>query len=149
MLEAFAELTAILVAASQGVLDFLQYKHENFYITDCWANVHGRGGTNPLHIHPNNLLSGVYYLKVPPDSGDIVFADPRPQAGIIIPAVREHTPVNAFKQRVTPAPGKLPMFHSWFEHAVEPNRSDEERISVAFNVMLHGKVGYASGGPEL
>ncbi len=142
----FAGLTEAIVAASKGVLDFLQYKYENFYITDCWANTHGKGGTNHLHKHPNNLLSGVYYVQVPPGSGDIVFVDPRPQSGIIIPAVRERTPFNSFKQRITPEAGKLLMFHSWFEHEVEPNKSEVERVSIAFNIMLHGRVGYESGG---
>ena len=32
--------------------------------------------------------------------------------------------------------GTLLLFPSWLEHSVDANRSDEERISISFNLMF-------------
>jgi hypothetical protein len=34
-------------------------------ITGCWANVNPPGSYHPTHNHPNNFLSGVYYVDIP------------------------------------------------------------------------------------
>jgi uncharacterized protein (TIGR02466 family) len=84
-------------------------------------------------------------VRAPKNCGDIVFQDPRRQAVVLIPAVSEFTPHNASTHSIMPQQGRLIMFHSWFQHMVEANRSDEERISIAFNIMLRGSVGHTSG----
>ena len=148
-LEPFQPLTRSFVAASQGVLEFLKYSYTHFEITDCWANVNRRGESHSLHSHPNNFLSGVYYVRAPENCGNIVFSDPRPQASVLIPHVTERNPYNSFKHSIKPKEGRLLMFHSWFQHLVEANQSEEERISISFNVLLRGRIGYSSGGAEL
>lgn len=147
-LEAFQPLANCMMAASQGVLDFLKCRYEGFAITNCWANVNGKGQAHRIHSHPNNYLSGVYYVRAPEKCGDIVFHDPRPQSIVLLPQVSERTPFNSSKHRITPEEGRLLVFHSWFQHLVEANESDEERISISFNVMLRGNVGYESGGAQ-
>lgn len=99
-----------------------------------WANINGPGAMNNLHNHPNCLLSGTYYIDTPPAAGNIVFRDPRESAHIFQPPYRperQRPPVQA----VTPVPGMLIVFPSWLLHAVEPNASGEERMSVAFNAI--------------
>ena len=147
-LEAFQPLTDCMMAASKGVLDFLKCRYEGFAITNCWTNINPKGESHRIHSHPNNYLSGVYYVRAPEKSGDIVFHDPRPQSIVLLPQVAERTPFNASKHSITPKEGTLLVFHSWFQHLVEANQSDEERISISFNIMLRGNVGYESGGAE-
>ena len=36
--------------------------------------------------------------------------------------------------KMEPEDNKLILFPSWLEHDVEPSKSDEDRISIAFNV---------------
>src|SRR3546814_1269937 len=52
----------------------------SFEVTGCWANINPQTGMNPAHMHPNNFLSGVYYVSLPGDTGEIVFSDPRPRS---------------------------------------------------------------------
>jgi uncharacterized protein (TIGR02466 family) len=144
-MEAFRPLTQAFATATAGVLDFLKSRYERFDVTSCWANINYRGESARVHTHPNNFLSGVYYVRAPKNCGDIVFQDPRRQAVVLIPSVSEWTPYNASTQSITPQEGRLLLFHSWFQHMVEANRSEEERISIAFNVMLRGSVGHTSG----
>ena len=82
------------MGAARSVLDFLKYRYADCYITDCWANVCRRGEHHRAHIHPNNVLSGVYYAAAPNGCGDIVFDDPRPQTKVLMPDLRELTPLN-------------------------------------------------------
>ena len=145
-LEEFKPLMERFSAGSTRVLDYLRLEYDDFVITDSWANINPPGHSHMVHTHPNNFLSGVYYLKAPKDSGDIEFLDPRQQALVLQPRIKEQTINNAWKHRITPQEGQLLIFHSWFQHQVQENRSEEERVSISFNIMLKGSVGVESAG---
>ena len=49
-------------------------------IPQLWVNVNKRNDWNLIHQHGTYHLAGTYYVKVPKDSGRIVFRDPRPAA---------------------------------------------------------------------
>lgn len=112
---------------------------ENINITfECtaWANVNPAGTGNKLHNHPGSHWSGVYYVRTPPDCGEIEFLDPR--LGVNMVTAR-HRLLDIFGQnqiRVQPRSGLTVMFPSWLYHSVGDNRSSEDRISIAFNVAL-------------
>ncbi len=127
----------------RGALDFLRVKYENVGMTSLWFNVSRPGYSHKTHVHPNNILSGVYYLRGSAKAGDIVFDDPRPQASVLLPDIIESTKFNAHSFQLPPEPGQLVMFPSWLPHRVAVNRGDEERISISFNVMLKGAYGFA------
>lgn len=87
-----------------------------------WLNVNYYGGYNTLHNHSAkqpekyvNIVSGVYYVKVPKDSGRIIFYE------------------NGNEIPVSPVDNQLILFDNNLYHAVEPNLSEEVRISIAFN----------------
>src|SRR5581483_12362311 len=96
-----------------------------------WINLHDRGGFNFLHLHEGSLLSGSFYLQVPPGSGEFVFRDPRP--GVIHNCVKGPQPNGHCDISLTPSAGLLVLFPCWMEHYVEPHDGDEPRITVAFN----------------
>jgi uncharacterized protein (TIGR02466 family) len=98
-----------------------------------WINMHDRGGFNFLHVHEGCLLSGCFYLKVPKDSGHLVFRDPRP--GVVHGPIKGSVPNGYADIHLTPATGLLVLFPSWLEHYVEPHGSDDPRISISFNVV--------------
>jgi len=98
-----------------------------------WVNLHDRGGFNFLHVHEGCLLSGSFYLKVPPGSGKFVFRDPRP--GVIHGYVKGAVPNGYSDIQLTPETGLLVLFPCWMEHYVEPHESDEPRVVIAFNAL--------------
>lgn len=147
-MEPFAPLMNCVTEGARRVLDFLKLEYEDYVITDSWANVNPPGHSHMIHTHPNNFLSGVYYVKAPEGSGDIEFVDPRQQALVLQPRVKVQTPQNAWKQRISPREGNLLIFHSWFQHQVKENLSKEDRISISFNIMLKGSVGVESAGAQ-
>jgi len=130
------EFVACVNAAAAIVLDSLKVGHPGFRITGCWANVNAPGAGHPVHSHPNNYLSGVYYVRTRPGADTINFHDPRPQAGIIRPPVRELTAENTDQVVVRVTDGTMLMFPAWLPHSVDANHSDRPRISLGFNVMF-------------
>jgi len=123
-------------SAVEGILGFLKIGHRGFEITGCWANVNAIGASHRSHRHPNNYLSGVYYVHAPPGADSIHFHDPRVQAGIIRPPVSALTAQNTDLVATRVREGQLLVFPAWLEHSVSPNASDSERVSVSFNVMF-------------
>jgi uncharacterized protein (TIGR02466 family) len=95
-----------------------------------------RGASHRRHAHPNNFLSGVYYVRTPAGADTINFHDPRVQGAVIRPPVVELSAANTDQVVVRVCEGTLLMFPAWLEHSVDANASDEERISVSFNVMF-------------
>ncbi len=136
--ESFAELVACVNAATVEALEFQKIGHEGFTITGCWANVLAPERAHRAHSHPNNFLSGVYYVKSQAGADTVNFHDPRAQTRIIRPPVAELTADNTDQVVVKVRDGTLLLFPAWLEHSVDENRSAEERISVSFNVMFTG-----------
>jgi uncharacterized protein (TIGR02466 family) len=101
---------------------------------ECWANVNCKYAYNDVHNHPNAMLSGVYYVKAQADCGELALLDPRKQANVMLPGFSERTPLNSPLQRFAPEVGRLVIFPSWLEHGVDQNLSDEDRISISFNI---------------
>jgi uncharacterized protein (TIGR02466 family) len=132
----FAELAAVIRAGAKGVFEFLEIDRPTFEITGCWVNINPKGGLNTRHTHPNNFLSGTYYVQVPPGANRIVFEDPRPQAMTMLPRVRKPTRFVANEQSVEVRPGRMVLFPAWLTHGVPANPGETERISVSFNVMF-------------
>ncbi|MGQ0802383.1 MAG: TIGR02466 family protein [Actinomycetota bacterium] len=86
--------------------------------------------------HPNNFLSGVYYVQVAPGADTINFHDPRPQTSVIRPPVTELTAQNTDQVVVPVEGGTLLLFPAYLEHSVDANDSDDVSISLSFNVMF-------------
>ena len=134
--ESSAGLVRAVEGAVREVLEFLKIGHREFELTGCWANVAAPGGWHRMHSHPNNFLSGVYYVQVQEGADTINFHDPRPQTGIIRPPVTELTAYNTDQVVVKVAVGTLLVFPAWLPHSVDPNASAADRVSVSFNVMF-------------
>jgi len=134
--EEFQELVSCVNDATKSILRFLRIGREVLEITGCWATVLAKRAIHKAHSHPNNFLSGVYYVRVGPGTNTINFHDPRSQTRVIRPPVIELTAENTDQVVVSVANGTLLMFPSYLEHSVDANMSEEERISISFNVMF-------------
>lgn len=132
----FQELAEIIHMAATSVLDFLRIVYESIELTGCWANISPPGDGHKPHTHPNNYLSGVYYVQTQKGADNISFDDPRPQTNVISPVTSAITDENAGQIHIGTRNGMLLLFPSWLQHQVPPNKSASARISIAFNVMF-------------
>ena len=120
------------------------YKYEHLdrkpRLGNMWANINPPGGMNQSHIHPNALFSGVDYIKSSPKSGRLKIYDPRPGVQLNMPIKKSGDPGKDLwrEANIDPIPGRIIMFPSWLWHAVEPNESNDIRISVSFNFIQDG-----------
>ena len=107
---------------------------------NMWANINPPGGMNQPHIHPNSLFSGVYYVKSQPKAGRLKIYDPRPGVQLIMPTRKSGDPGRDMWRdaNIEPIEGRIVMFPAWLWHCVEPNQSNDIRISVSFNFIQHG-----------
>lgn len=134
--EEFSDLKLCILATTKTILRFLKIGYDAVEVTDCWANVNSPGASHAIHNHPNNFLSGVYYVQTQPGANTINFHDPRSQSGIIRPSVTQLTAQNTDQVVVNVSKGTLLMFPAYLLHSVAQNESDEFRISISFNVMF-------------
>ena len=133
-LEQLEEL--VLGAASSFLERSLGLPRRELEIERAWINVFEPGDQETQHTHDGSLLSCSYYVEAPENCGCIVFPDP----------IGERRSYRHFTQTrgkglltrgeiaVEPKPGRLVMFESWFGHAVQCNKSDARRISIAINL---------------
>ena len=107
---------------------------------NMWANVNPPGGMNRAHQHPNSLWSGVYYIKAEEKSGQLKIDDPRAAASMIRPKQKsDKIPSRLWRETYyEPIAGRCIMFPSWLTHCVDPNESNDIRISVSFNFLQKG-----------
>ena len=107
---------------------------------DAWVNINKPGDYNSKHDHPTSNLSGVLWIKTPKNSGAIEFDSPI--------SFQAHSELNAynndFKNKnnifhryyFEPTEGNMLVFSSCLIHDVKKNLSQEDRISVSFNIRL-------------
>jgi len=131
------DLMGLVAEATTGVLQRLKLEYGSFLVTGCWANIMPGGGLpHRSHTHPNNFLSGVYYVQVPSGGDSIVFQDPKSQNNIIAPRVLQPNEHNSRNATFPVRAGALILFPAWLPHSVESHQSEQERISISFNVMF-------------
>ena len=106
----------------------------------AWININKPGDYNIKHVHPTNDLSGVLWIKCLKNSGNIVFDSPN-----IFESFLENKSYNDdFKKsnciddsfHYYPNEGRMLVFPSHLSHHVQENKSNEDRISVSFNIRL-------------
>jgi uncharacterized protein (TIGR02466 family) len=134
--EAMRELVPCIDHCAAGILRFLCIGEVDYEITGCWVTVLAPGASHKPHSHPNNFLSGVYYVRTGEGADTINFHDPRKQASIIRPPVTELTAQNTDQVVVRVREGTLLLFPSYLEHSVDANGSADERVSISFNLMF-------------
>jgi len=112
---------------------FLKNPPENWTI-NAWATILNNEGHQASHIHRDAWLSGCYYVQLP----DLMAGDNNGREGWIVfgePAdypLAAHKPEPAFFK---PETSSLFLFPSYFYHRTVPFKSDQNRISIAFDII--------------
>jgi len=130
-------INKILELSKEPFNEFYPSMKGKYKISNIWININQENTFNLQHIHPFTDLSGCLYLKTPKNSGDIWFEDPRfIQRMNEIGTYATETRLTFHKIYYPPLPGRILFFPNWLRHSVEINKSQEDRISIAFNLKL-------------
>ena len=124
----------------QGIRSFPVIKNTTTMTASAWININSPGAYNVKHSHPEAQLSGVMWIKSPKDSGVIEFENPNSHEAF--------TEINSYTEKFQtrnfihpcywfdPIEGRMIVFPSHLKHEVRENKSNEDRISISFNLIL-------------
>jgi hypothetical protein len=115
--ESIPEIRVILDMATAQAAHILIRPKKDLRV-GWWLNIMRPGDVTCAHTHDENdeILSGVYYIDVPPDSGKLVLID------------------GSRREEVWPHAGMFIFFAPEILHEVMHNESGRQQISVGFNL---------------
>jgi uncharacterized protein (TIGR02466 family) len=124
--------------ACREYLDLIGYDPRCFIEITSWLQYNQPGSYFVRHDHYGALISGVLYLEVPENSGDILFHNPletRRVSNTFFDRIKKRdTQYNLSHVKYRPIVGEMLIFESWLQHTVQQNNSNGNRISVSFNI---------------
>jgi uncharacterized protein (TIGR02466 family) len=134
---AFADLKRRLdrhVSAFAEDLGFDLGPRGRLKLDSFWVSLLKPGAAHSGHIHPHSVISGTYYVTVPPGAGGLRLEDPRLPLMMAAPPRRaDAREADRGFVTLTPEAGRLFLWESWLRHEVLPNAAKSVRISVSFN----------------
>jgi len=118
------------------------FKYDNdFKITTSWFTKSIKNNIGDYHNHGNNFYSGIYYIDVDDDTGDIEFSDFTPSSFTL--DTKEFNIDNSKSWRVKPENDLIIFFPSEMYHKIHLNKSEKNRYSLAFNIFPIGRIGWS------
>ena len=115
---------------------------EEYAFSQTWVTWKAPGQFHTIHSHPNSLISAVFfYGYVEEETPAITFHRPSGgiQASYLQPKHQSDRREAEFSWEtfsISFQPGMLLIFPSYLQHNVGENQSDEDRISVSFNIKI-------------
>ena len=106
---------------------------QRLVITQLWGNKNPKGSKHHEHVHPNSIISGVFYLRQDPKLPPIQFSKSNQESMKLDP--RKYNTYNAETFLLPCTSGELILFPSNLRHSVPVNMGEEERISLSFNTF--------------
>lgn len=152
----FTWLSEQVVVQAIYYLDKLGYALNKYdlYLQRSWPVIGQKNQKVTPHTHPTAHLSAVYYVSIPAQGkgGDLIFINQaRPNElfeGVNSNMTNGYRKINQFNApsaHFTPAEGHLVIFPSNASHAVEPNKTDDIRISISYDLVLTSRADKNSG----
>ena len=110
-------------------------------LVQMWLNVNGSFSYNVSHRHPGCDLAGVLWIKQTPESGRFVFdnMDTGYRDAMLLNATdRDYLEEKKMPPEYVPkyTDGTMIIFPAGVSHRVEINETEEDRISLSFNIKI-------------
>lgn len=125
--------------------EVLAYKDVEVELLQSWINVTLPGQVHHVHSHTNSIISGTYY-PFGTENSPIVFHNPNRFQFVPNVDDKNQNPVGMISRNclfVNPSEQELMLWLSPLVHEVRENKSELNRVSLSFNVMVRGYCGHA------
>lgn len=120
-------------------ITFVKNLDIKFIINKMWFVKSSKGVDLASHSHPEGVLSGIFYYKVPnnKEPGDLIIHNPR--NNIIISDNNNLKNFQKIKNNIIlkPIENTIVLFNSYLKHSVKNKSSNEDRISIPFDLNLN------------
>ena len=141
---------AILTRAEQIMREQLCIAFTAAKITQSWVSLKKPGGGHERHNHTNSVLSGVYYYDDMEDYAPIRFWREKLSNTyqIELEIDQQRAAHSAFAWDfywIKPQKNDILFFPSYLYHSVDPNQSNRERKTLAFNIIPKEGLGRKNG----
>ena len=127
--------TNLIQSISDNVVSYLKSigltGKVEFEISNSWMTCIDNRYHIQTHHHEAVGISGIYYYKTNGKDGNLYLSSPMKYMQISN-IFKRCDPNQSFE--IIPENGMIILFPSWIDHGVRSNTTDDERISVAFNI---------------
>ena len=134
-----ANIRAFIEAKLHHYVTGIMASTDKLVITQSWLNKSKKGESHHEHVHPNSMISGVWYPQIHEQLPPIQFRS-RQQRDVAL-QTNQYNTFNSATFMLPMKKGELILFPSNLTHSVPANQSDEERISLSFNTWPKGNMG--------
>lgn len=100
-----------------------------YNIESSWMTLNTKNSYAVVHSHGDTDIAGVYYFKTNGNDGDFFFETPNKLTKSSY--CFRHWQCNSEHK---PEVGKIMLFPGWLEHGVGTNHTDNDRVSISFNI---------------
>ena len=114
-------------------------KNISLPITSCWANKNEKLNGHHIHLHPNSILSGIFYLSSHL-SGETMFSIPNYWMKDLTHLYFKNPLLPGYNNKIIPVKSTLIIFPSHVSHSVLGLRENETRYTISFNTYLDGEI---------
>ena len=137
----FKEVHDFVEESAKDFLDnVMQIEYEEFFVTESWLNISGKGGYQKIHNHSNSIISGTLYLKTEEGHPPLNFRKQKMEFEPFI-SLTEHykkgNPNTASTLSFPSTEDTMLVFNSHLYHGHDENQIKSERIGLAWNGLVN------------
>ena len=118
--------------------NILQTK-QRLVVTQAWTNRNPPHSKHHEHVHPNSIISGVFYFRQSKTLPPIQFSKAVQDSVKLHP--EKYNQLNSETFLLPMVDGELALFPSTLRHSVPLNKGNEERYSMSFNTFCIEELG--------
>ena len=112
---------------------------QRLVVTQCWANRNPPNSKHHEHVHPNSIISGVFYFRQSKTLPPIQFSKAVQDSFKLNP--EKYNQLNSETFLLPMVDGELVLFPSSLRHAVPINKGNDTRYSMSFNTFCIDELG--------
>ena len=98
---------------------------------NIWTNVNEVGSKNVIHSHKTDAWAGIYYVQAE-ETGNLMFYNP----ANLLNECKFNSPF-VRNTGILPKDGMLVLWPSWIPHEVIENKSNQQRINIAWGINFN------------
>ena len=116
--------------------------YDEFFFSESWININGKGGDQKVHNHSNSIVSGTYYLKSLDGHPPLDFHKVKSENEPFI-SLTEHyaqgNPNTTSKVSFPSTQDSMLVFQSQLYHGHMASELEENRIGLSWNILVNFK----------
>jgi uncharacterized protein (TIGR02466 family) len=137
----FQEIRVWVENCAKDFLDnVLQMEYEEFFLTESWLNISGKGGYQKVHNHSNSIISGTLYLKSEENHPPLEFKKQKMEFEPFISLTEHYKKGNPNTANTLAFPctqNSMFVFNSYLYHGHGASQIESERIGLAWNGLVN------------